>query len=120
VFFDKFQAQGWLDLFANSQMGHSVPNLADLYANCDVTSGVVTSVVNGKSIKFNAISLGEILRIPTKGFRMYVREDKSVLTAARLLELAQKLSQQPSLKAPWTDSSLIYSTGGRRSTSLLL
>jgi len=81
-------------------MGCSVPDLADLYANCEVTSGVVTTVVNEKCIKFNATSLDEILRISAKGFSMYVWEDKSMLGAARLLELAQKLSQQPSLKAP--------------------
>jgi len=100
VFLDKLQAEGWLDLFANNQIGCSVLDLVDFYANYEVTSGVVTSVVNGKRIKFNATSLGEILRILAEGFSMYVREDKSVLGAARFLELAQKLSQKPSLKAP--------------------
>jgi len=100
VFLDKLQAEGWLDLFANNQIGCSVLDLVDFYANYEVTSGVVTSVVNGKRIKFNATSLGEILRILAEEFSMYVREDKSVLGAARFLELAQKLSQKPSLKAP--------------------
>jgi len=83
-------------------MGCSIPHLADFYAHCEVTYGVVTSVVNGKRIIFNATSLGEILKISAEGFSMYVREDKSVLGAARLLELAQNLSKQLSLKAPWS------------------
>ena len=56
----------------NTQMGCSVPDLAEFYANCEVTSSVVTSVVNGKRVKFNATSLGEILRILAEGFNMYV------------------------------------------------
>ena len=35
--------------------------------------------------------------VPTTGFDIYVREDKSLLGKARLLELAQKLSHQPRL-----------------------
>jgi len=50
VFLDKFKAQGWLDLFTNTQMGCSVPELAEFYANCTVTDGVVTNEVSGKKI----------------------------------------------------------------------
>ena len=82
------QAQAWLDLFANNQMGCSVPDLAEFCANCEVTSSVVTGVVNGKCIKLNATSFGEILRILTKGFSMHVWEDKTMLVAVRLLDLA--------------------------------
>jgi len=67
VFLDKLQAQGWLDLFVNSQMGCFVPDLTDFDANYEVTSGVVTIVVNGKRIKFNASSLSEILSTPPRG-----------------------------------------------------
>jgi len=102
VFLEKLQAQGWLELFANTQRGCSIPNLVEFYANGDVTNGVVTSVVNGKHFRFNTKELGEILGIPSEGFGVYVREDKTVLGAARLLQLTQRLSQQPDLKAPWS------------------
>ena len=60
----------------------------------------MTSTVNGKQLCFDAKSLGEILGIPATGFDVYVREDKKVLGAARLLELSQKMSQQTGLKTP--------------------
>jgi len=87
VFSNKLRAHGWLDLFTNTQMGCSVPDLAEFYANCKITVGVVTSEVNGSKINFDAKKLGEILRIPFTDFHVYVREDKSVLGLARLLEL---------------------------------
>jgi len=59
--------------------------LAEFYANCLVTKGVVTTVVNGKQLRFNAKELGEILGVPAESFDVYVREDKSVLWAERLL-----------------------------------
>jgi len=74
--------------------------LAEFYANCVVTHGVVTSEVNGKKLRFDAKKLGEILGVPAIGFGVYVREDKSMLGTARLLELAQKLSSQTRLKHP--------------------
>ena len=97
---EKLRAQGWLDLFGNTQMECSVPNLAELYANCAVTQGVVTSEVNGKKLRLDAKELGKILSIPAKGFDVYVRENKIVVGTAWLLQLAQKLSQQLGLKAP--------------------
>jgi len=90
---EKLRAQGWLDLFTNTQLGCSVLDLAEFYANCKITNGVVTSEVNGKKLRFNAKKLGEILGVPAVGFDVHVYEDKSVLGTARLLELAQKLSQ---------------------------
>jgi len=81
-------------------MGCFVSNLAEFYANCSVTQGVVTSEVNGKKIRFNVKKLGEILGVLAIGFDIYVRKDKSVLGNARLLELSQKLSQQTGLKTP--------------------
>ena len=81
-------------------MGCSAHELAEFYANYSVTGGVVTSTVNGKQLRFDAKSLGEILGIPATGFDVYVREDKKVLGAARLLELSQKLSQQTGLQTP--------------------
>jgi len=41
--------------------------------------------VNGHDLSFNANELGEILGVPAEGFGVYVREDKSVLEAERLL-----------------------------------
>jgi len=61
---------------------------------------VVKSEVNGKKVGFDAKKLGEILGIPATGFVIYVREDKTVLGKARLLELSQKLSRQIGLKTP--------------------
>jgi len=100
VFLEKLRAQGWLSLFTNTQMGCSVPELAEFYANCVITDGVVISKVNGKEVRFDAQKLGEILGVPSTGFDLYVRGDKSVFGAARLLELAQKLSQQTGLQTP--------------------
>ena len=75
VFLDKLKAQGWLELFANTQLGCSVPDLAEFYANCNATNAVVTSEVNGKKLKFNAKDLGAILFVSAEGFD--VREDNS-------------------------------------------
>jgi len=61
---------------------------------------VVTSEVGGKKIKFDAEKLGTILGVPSIGFSVYVREDKTVLGPTRLLELARHLSQQPSVQTP--------------------
>jgi len=74
--------------------------MAEFYAHCSVTDGVVTSEVNGMKIRFDAKELGEILGVPTLGFNLYVREDKSVLGYDRLLELAQKFSPQPGPQTP--------------------
>jgi len=49
-------------------------------------------------MRFDAKKLGELLGVPATGFDIYVREDKSVLGNARLLELSQKLSHQTGLK----------------------
>jgi len=48
----------------------------------------------------NTKEMGEILGIPSEGFGVYVREDKTMLGAGRLLQLTQRLSQQADLKAP--------------------
>jgi len=100
VFLEKLRAQGWLELFTNTELGCSVPNLAEFYANCTITQGVVKSDVNGKKMCFDARKLGEILGIQATKFNIYVREDKTILGNARLLELSQKLSQQTGLKHP--------------------
>ena len=42
VFLDKLRAQGWLELFANTQLGCFVLDLAEFYANCNITNAVVT------------------------------------------------------------------------------
>jgi len=100
VLLEKLRAQDWLELFTNTQLGCSVPDLAEFYANCSITQSVVKSEVNGKKMRFEARKLGEILGILATGFDIYVREDKTILGKARLLELSQKLSQQIGLKTP--------------------
>jgi len=100
LFLQKLEIQGWLKLFTNTLRGCSIPDLAEFYANCVATKGMVTSIVNGHDLSFNAKQLGEILDVLVAGFDVYVCEDKSVLGAERLLQLNQKLSQQTSLKGP--------------------
>ena len=89
-------------MFTNTQLGCSTPELAEFYARVSVTEETVTSEVNGVQIVFDAQKLREILGIPAAGFDIYVREDKSLFGKTRLLELAQRLSQQPGLKHPQT------------------
>jgi len=86
VFLAKLNAQGWLDMFTNTKRGCSVPGLAEFYANCIVTNGVVASIVNGHKLCFNTCNLGKILGVSSEGFDVYVQEDKSVLGEERLLE----------------------------------
>jgi len=78
-------------LFTNTQLGCCTP-IAKFYDRVSVTEGTVTSEVNGVQIVFDAQKLGEILGIPAAKFDIYVREDKSLLGKASLLELAQRLS----------------------------
>ena len=85
MFLEKWDAQGWLDLFMNTKRGCSIPDLAEFYANCDVTSGMVTSTVNGHELRFDASDLSELLGVSSEGYDVYVREDKSVLGDERLL-----------------------------------
>jgi len=100
VFLDKLKAQGWFELFTNTQMQSSQPDVAEFYANVSLSEGVLSSTVNGVLIKVDAQALRVILGVPAIEFDLYVREDKSLLSKARLLELAQHLSQQPGLKSP--------------------
>jgi len=86
-----------LDLFTNTHRGCSVLDLAEFYANCAVTNGVVTSTVNGYKLRFDACELGELLGVPSEGFDVHVREDKSILGDERLLEFTRKLAQKPHL-----------------------
>jgi len=74
--------------------------VAEFYANVVVSESVLSSIVNGVLIEVDAQALGVILGVPATGFDLYVREDKSLLAKAKLLELAQQLSQQPGLKSP--------------------
>ena len=93
VFLDKLRAQGWFELFTNTPLGCSQPDLAEFYANVSVSEDLLISTVNGVLIEVDARALGVILGVPAIGFDLYVREDKSLLGKARLLELAQHLSQ---------------------------
>jgi len=81
-------------------MGCSQPDVAEFYASVSISEGVLLSTVKGVLIEVDARALGVILGVPAIGFDLYVREDKSLLGKARLLELAQHLSQQPGLKNP--------------------
>jgi len=65
-----------------------------------VIEGIVTTEVNGVKISFDARRLGEILGIPSVGFDLYIREDKTLLGRAKLLELVQILSQNTELTHP--------------------
>jgi len=100
VFLDKLRAQGWLELFKNTQLGCSQPDLAEFYANVSVSEGKMSSTVNGVLIEVDASALGDILGVPVKGFDLYVWEDKSLLDKEKLLELAKRLSQQSGLNHP--------------------
>ena len=100
VFFDKLKAQGWFELFTNTQMGCSQPDVAEFYVNVSLSEGVLSSTVNGVLIEVDAQALGVILGAPVTGFDLYVQEDKSLQGKARLLELTQYLSQQPGLRSP--------------------
>ena len=44
--------------------------------------------MNGVLMEFDAPTLGDVLGVPTEGFDLYVRENKSLLDKAKLLELA--------------------------------
>jgi len=88
--------------FTNTQLGCSQPDLAEFYDRVTVTKGTVTTLVNGVQIEFDAQTLGDILGVPAVGFDLYVREDRSLLGKAKLLDLVQRLSQQPGLKHPQT------------------
>ena len=88
MFLEKPTDQGWSELFTNTEMGCSQPELAAFYARVVVTEGTVTSEMNGVAISFDAKRLDEILGIPSVGFDLYVREDKTMLGRAKLFELA--------------------------------
>jgi len=93
VFLDKRKAQGWFELFTNTQLGCSQPDIAEFYANVSLSEGVLSSTVNGVLIEVDARALRVILGVPATGFDLYVQEDKSLLSKTKLLELAQRLSQ---------------------------
>jgi len=97
VFLEKLNAQDWLNLFTNTKRGCSVLDLAEFYANCIITNGVVTSTVNSHKLHFDARHLGEMLGVTSDDFDVYVCEDNSLLGDERLLELTCKLAQKPHL-----------------------
>jgi len=92
VFLEKLRRQGWLELFTNTQLGCSQPDLTEFYARVTVTEGTMTSNVNGVYIEFDAQTLRDILGLPLTCFDMYSREDRSILGKGKLLDLAQRLS----------------------------
>jgi len=58
---------------------------------------VLSSTGNGHEVRFDVRELGELLGVSSKGFDVYVCEDKSVLNDERLLKLTQRLTQKPHL-----------------------
>ena len=62
---------------------------------------MLTSTINGRELRFDAMELGELL-VSSDGFDVYVREDKSILGDERLLELTQRLAQKPHLSLSWS------------------
>jgi len=74
--------------------------LAEFYANCVVTNGLVTGTVNGHKLRFDASDLCELLGISAEGFDVYIREDKSILGDEQLLELTQRFAQKSHLTEP--------------------
>jgi len=40
---EKLRVQGWFEIFTNTQLGCSVAELAEFFANCSVTKGVELS-----------------------------------------------------------------------------
>ena len=64
LFLKNLTDQGWFELFTNTQMGCTQPELAEFYAKVVVTEGIVTSEVNGVKILFDARTLGEFWGYP--------------------------------------------------------
>ena len=60
MFLDKSKARGWYELFTNTQMGCSQPDVVEFYANMALSGDVLTSTVNGMLIEVNAQALGVI------------------------------------------------------------
>ena len=68
---EKLKAQGWFELFTNTQMGCSQPDVAEFYANVSLSGDVLCSNVNGVEIQVDAQALGVILGVPSTGFDLY-------------------------------------------------
>jgi len=81
-------------------MGCSQLDAAEFYTNVSLSGVILSSTVNGMHIEVDARALGVILGVTASGFDLYVREDKSLLGKTKLLELAQRVGQQPGLKSP--------------------
>ena len=71
-FLNKLKAQGWFELFTNTPMGCSQPDVAEFYANISVSEGLLSSTVNGVLIEVDARAFGVILGVPATGFDLYV------------------------------------------------
>jgi len=72
VFLNKLKAQGWFELFTNTSMGCSQPDVAEFYANVSVSEGLLSSTVNTVLIEVDARALGVILGVPAIGFDLYI------------------------------------------------
>ena len=70
------------------------PDLMEVDPAVRTGSGPIREEVAGAGFE-----QGVILGVPSTGFDLYVRENKSLLGRDRLLELSQHLSQQPGLRS---------------------
>jgi len=77
VFLFKLKAQRWFELFTNTQLRCSQPNVTKFYANVSLSKGVLSSTVNGVLIEVDARALRVILGTPATGLDLYGQEDKS-------------------------------------------
>ncbi|XP_070003451.1 uncharacterized protein [Nicotiana sylvestris] len=73
---DALAAQGWKDMVLQMDGRLARNELIEFMANVVVKDGVVSSLVKGVQVQFDAKELGEILDIPSEGFDDYTRKSK--------------------------------------------
>nr|XP_009761592.1 PREDICTED: uncharacterized protein LOC104213746 [Nicotiana sylvestris] len=71
---DSLAAQGWKDMVLQMDGRLARNELIEFMANAAVKDVVVSSLVKGVLVQFDAEKLGEILDIPSKGFDDYTRQ----------------------------------------------
>ncbi|XP_019241822.1 PREDICTED: uncharacterized protein LOC109221838, partial [Nicotiana attenuata] len=68
------EAQGWKDMVLQMDGRLARKELVEFMANGTVQNGLVTSIVKGMKVKFDAPKLGRILNIPSEGYDGYTRQ----------------------------------------------
>lgn len=71
---DAIGAQGWKDMVLQLDGRLARKELIEFMANATMKNGVVTSVVRGVKVQFDAPKLGKILDIPCEGYDDYTRQ----------------------------------------------